>query len=188
MCIRDRAIGPLSSGQVQGIMAQIANFVNQPANVMTNDKGVGQYGLSCQDLEQAGYVKPGTWAQFIADPSPLTSVMSAPGIFTGQGGINTVTDFLSNPTAQNTAMSNLMSGAYNSLTASGTITPPPIASVQTLIGKIYTQSGLQSLSALSAETGISFSIPNLPSLSDITSGLPSSVSYTHLTLPTIYSV
>jgi len=90
------AIGSLSSGQVQGIMAQIANSVDQPATVMTNEKGVGQYGLSVQQLEQAGYVKPGTWRQFIFDPAPLTEILSAPSIFTGFKGINNVTDFLNN--------------------------------------------------------------------------------------------
>ena len=172
-------IGPLSSSQVQGIMAQVANFVNQPANVMTNDKGVGQYGLDCQQLEQAGYVKPGTYQQFIFDPSPLTDVMSAPGIFTGLNGINTAREFLNNPAAQNGAMSSLMTNAYNSLTATGTITLPTASSVSALVGKVYTQSGLQSLSAVSAATGISFSIPNLssltaglPNLSSLTSALP----------------
>ena len=172
-------IGPLSSSQVQGIMAQVANFVNQPANVMTNDKGVGQYGLDCQQLEQAGYVKPGTYQQFIFDPSPLTDVMSAPGIFTGLNGINTAREFLNNPAAQNGAMSSLMTNAYNSLTATGTITLPTASSVSALVGKVYTQSGLQSLSAVSAASGISFSIPNLssltaglPNLSSLTSALP----------------
>jgi len=172
-------IGPLSSSQVQGIMAQVANFVDQPANVMTNDKGVGQYGLDCQQLEQAGYVKPGTYQQFIFDPSPLTDVMSAPGIFTGLNGVNTAQEFLNNPAAQNGAMSSLMSNAYDSLTATGTITPPTASSVSALVGKVYTQSGLQSLSAVSAASGISFSIPNLssltaglPNLSSLTSALP----------------
>jgi len=133
-------IGPLSSSQVQGIMAQVANFVNQPANVMTNNKGVGQYGLDCQQLEQAGYVKPGTYQQFIFDPSPLTDVMSAPGIFTGLNGVNTAQEFLNNPAAQNGAMSSLMTNAYNSLTATGTITPPTASSVSAMVGKLYTQS------------------------------------------------
>ena len=172
-------IGPLSSGQVQGLMAQVANFVDQPANVMTNEKGVGQYGLNCQQLEMAGYVKPGTYQQFIFDPSPLTDVLSAPGVFTGLNGIKSAQDFLNNPAAQSKAMSTLMTNGYNSLAATGTITPPTVPSVSALVGKVYTQSGLQSLSAVSAASGLSFSIPNLskltaglPSLSSLTAGLP----------------
>jgi hypothetical protein len=149
------AIGPLNSNQVQGLLAQIANYVNQPANVMTNSAGVGQYGLTCPQLEMAGYVKPGTYRQFIFDPSPLTDVISAPGIWTGKNGINSATDFLNNPATQNDAMTTLMSQSYDSLTATGTITPPITPSASALSGQVYTQSGLQTVSQLSAVTGIS---------------------------------
>ena len=151
------AIGPLNSSQVQGLLAQITNFIGQPYNVMTNETGIGQYGLDCQQLEQAGYVKPGTYQQFIFDPSPLVDVVSAPGIWTGQNGINSVTNFLSSPAAQNNAMATLMSNGYNSLTATGTITPAISPSISALAGQVYTQSGLQTVSALSASTGISLS-------------------------------
>lgn len=159
------SIGPLNSTQVQGLLAQVANFVNQPANVMTNETGVGLYGLNCQQLEQAGYVKPGTYQQFIFDPSPLVDVVSAPSIFTGKNGINSVDDFLASPPAQNDAMSTLMSNGYNSLTATGTITPAVTPSLSALSGQVYTQSGLQTVSAVSAATGISFRVPSISGLS-----------------------
>lgn len=159
------AIGPLSSTQVQGLLAQVANFIDQPADVMTNETGVGQYGLNCQQLEQAGYVKPGTYQQFIFDPSPLIDVLSAPSIFTGKNGINSVTEFLNSSAAQNDAMSTLMSNGYNSLTATGTITPAVTSSISALAGQVYTQSGLQTVSAVSAATGISFSVPSISGLS-----------------------
>jgi hypothetical protein len=158
-------IGPINANQVQGLLAQIANFVDQPADVMTNDKGVGLYGLDCQQLEMSGYVKPGTYRQFIFDPSPLTSVLSAPGIWTGRNGISSVTSFLNNPASQSDAMTTLMSQSYNSLTASGTIIPPVTSSVTALAGQVYTQSGLQTVSQLSAATGISFSSSSISGLS-----------------------
>jgi len=170
------AIGSLSSGQVQGIMAQISNSVDQPANVMTNEKGVGQFGLSCQQLEQAGYVKPGTWQQFIFDPAPLTDVLSAPGIFTGLNGINSAKDFLNSASAQAGAMTNLMKNGFDGLAAAGVISPPVTASLSALKGQVFTQSGLLSLSQLSASTGLSFDVSSLtsglPSLSSLTAGLP----------------
>jgi len=169
------AIGSLSSGQVQGIMAQISNSVDQPANVMTNEKGVGQFGLSCQQLEQAGYVKPGTWQQFIFDPAPLTDVLSAPGIFTGLNGINSAKDFLNSASAQAGAMTNLMKSGFDGLSAAGVISPPVTASLSALKGQVFTQSGLLSLSQLSASTGLSFDISSLtsglPSLNSLTAGL-----------------
>ena len=176
------AIGSLSSGQVQGLMAQISNSVDQPTDIMTNDKGVGQYGLTVQQLEQAGYVKPGTWRQFIFDPAPLTEVLNAPGIFTGLNGINSAKDFLNSASAQAGAMSSLMSNGFDSLTAAGVISPPVTASISALKGQIYTQSGLKSLSELSAATGLSFDITSLtsglPSLSSLTAGLPNVSSLT----------
>ena len=162
------AIGPLNSSQVQGLLAQLANFVDQPATEMSNDKGVGLYGLNCQQLEQAGYVKPGTYRQFIFDPSPLTDVVSAPGIWTGKDGIYNSTDFLGNPGSQSTAMTTLMQQSYNSLTATGTIVPPVTPSISALSGQVYTQSGLQTVSQLSAATGISLNAPTtlLPALAN----------------------
>lgn len=159
------AIGPLSSTQVQGILAQIANFVNQSSEVMTNETGIGQYGFNCQQLEQAGYVKPGTYREFIFDPSPLVDVVSAPAIWTGKNGIGSVRDFLNNPGAQNDAMSTLLSNGYNGLTAIGTIVPPITQSLSALSGQVYTQSGLQTISALSAATSTVLSLPTSTTLS-----------------------
>jgi hypothetical protein len=91
------AIGSLTNIQVRGLMAQIASTVDQPANVITETKGVGQYGFSCQQLEIAGYVKPGTWQQFIQNgPSTVTEVLNAPGIWTGLNGIYSLNEFLGN--------------------------------------------------------------------------------------------
>jgi hypothetical protein len=170
------AIGPLNSNQVQGLLAQIANYVDQPADVMTDSTGVGQYGLSCQQLEQAGYVKPGTYREFIFDPSPLTAVLSAPGIWTGRNGVTEAAGFLRNPALQNDAMTTLLKTSYNSLTAVGTIATPITSSVTALAGQVYTQSGLQTVSQLSAATGVTLptSLTNFGSISPAISSLVSS--------------
>jgi hypothetical protein len=154
------AIGPLSSSQVQGILAQIANLVDQPATVMSDDKGVGQYGLSCVQLEQAGYVKPGTWQRFIFDPAPLTSVLSAPGTWTGQDGVTSAQEFLDNPAIQTQAQTALLRDGYNGLVSAGVITPTSTQAITVSQGQVYTQSGLQSLSNLSAATGASLAVPS----------------------------
>jgi hypothetical protein len=92
------SIGSLTSDQTLALMAQVANTVDQAADVITDETGVGQYGLSCQQLEMAGYVKPGTWQQFIQNgPGTLTGVLSAPAIWTGLNGIYSLDDFLNNP-------------------------------------------------------------------------------------------
>ena len=59
------AIGPLSTSQVQAVMAAVAASVCQPADVVTDELGVGKYGFSAQQLEDAGYLKCGTTARFL---------------------------------------------------------------------------------------------------------------------------
>jgi hypothetical protein len=139
------AIGPLSSIQVQGILAQVANLVDQPADTMSDDKGVGQYGLSCVQLEQAGYVKPNTWKRFIFDPAPLTSVLSSPGVWTGKGGITTAAQFLANPGTQTRAMTSLLQDGYTGLVSNGVITPSTTQAVTASVGQVFTQNSVTSV-------------------------------------------
>ena len=164
------AIGPLNGSQVQGILAQIANLVDQPSDQMSDDKGVGQYGLSCTQLEQAGYVKPGTWQRFIFDPAPLTSVLSSPGIWSGFKGVNSAVDFLSDPNLQTNAQTTLLQNGYNGLVAAGVVNPATTQAITDSIGQVFTQSGLQTLSSLSAATGASLSVP--ASVSTALAGTP----------------
>jgi hypothetical protein len=133
------AIGALSSDQTLALMAQVADLVGQPACTMTNDKGVGQYGLDCQQLEMAGYVKPGTYQQFLQSGSnTLVDVLSAPGVWTGLNGVNSSADFLNNATTQNTAQATLMDNSYNSLQAAGVITTPAAQGLSAVVGQVYT--------------------------------------------------
>ena len=133
------AIGPLTNIQVQALMAQVATVVDQPNTTATNTTGVGRYGLTCQQLEMAGYVKPGTWQQFIQHgPSTQVEVLSAPGIWTGLNGIYSLTDFLNSTTAQNNAQAILMANGYASLQAAGVITTPSSQSISAVVGQVYT--------------------------------------------------
>jgi hypothetical protein len=188
------AIGSLTSNQTQAIMAQVANSVGQDPTEMTNDKGVGQYGLSCQQLEMAGYVKPGTWQQFLQNgSSTLTDVLDAPGIWTGLGGVNNASDFLNNNAIQHTAQSRLMTQGYNSLQAAGVIETPAAQSISAVQGVVYTgattplvtatsiltdgvNSQIGSLVANSSRFGTQLTsqwAQGLPSLTSLTSNLTS---------------
>lgn len=138
------AIGPLSSIQVQGILAQVANLVDQPADTMSDDKGVGLYGLSCVQLEQAGYVKPNTWKRFIFDPAPLTSVLRSPGVWTGKGGVTTAAQFLANPGTQTRAMTSLLQDGYSGLVSNGVITPSTTQAVTASVGQVFAQNSVTS--------------------------------------------
>ena len=135
------AIGTLTAIQTQALMAQVVNNVGQDPNVMTNETGVGQYGLSCQQLEMAGYVKPGTSQQFLQNGSGnLVDVLSAPGVWTGLNGVNSSTGFLNSTSAQNHAQATLMQNGYSSLQAAGVITTPNSQSASAVVGEVYTGS------------------------------------------------
>ena len=58
-------IGPLSTTNVQAIMAACAASVCQPADIMTNELGLGKYGFNAEQLEAAGYLKCGTRERFL---------------------------------------------------------------------------------------------------------------------------
>jgi len=60
-------IGPLTTTQVQSILAAVASSVCQRADVVTDELGLGKYGLSSQQLEDAGYLKCGTTARFLGN-------------------------------------------------------------------------------------------------------------------------
>lgn len=134
------AIGSLTSNQTQALMAQVANTVDQNTDEITNETGVGRYGFSCQQLEMAGYVKPGTWQRFLQNnSSTLVEVLNAPGIWTGLNGIDNLTEFFNNINAQNDAQARLMVNGYNSLQAAGVISTPTSSSSLTAVrGQVFT--------------------------------------------------
>lgn len=141
----------LTEFQTQKILAQIAKLVDQPADQITQDKGLGQYGFTAYALEQAGYTKPGTSLRFFAvEPEDFVTVMTSPSVWTGKGGVYSSADLLDDPGLQTQVQQQVMQQSYDSLLASGTITTPPQPSVNLGTGRVFTSSGLQSVSALTA--------------------------------------
>jgi len=141
----------LSSYQVQKLLAQIAALVDQPADAITREKGIGRFGFTAYALEQAGYVKPGTSLRYFAvDGENFVPDMTSPSVWTGKGGVYSSEDLLSDPGLQNQVQTQLMQQGYDSLVASGTITTVPRPSVSISTGQVYTNNGLQSIGALTA--------------------------------------
>ena len=65
------AVGPLSTTQIQGLMSSTSAAVNQLATEITNEKGLGKFGLSADQLQQAGLIKPGTAELINQNPANL---------------------------------------------------------------------------------------------------------------------
>ena len=150
------AVGPLSEFQVQTLLAQISNVVDQDSTTITQDKGIGKFGFNCYQLEKAGYIKPGTSARLLnSSPDNFIEVMNSPAVWTGLNGQDSLDTLLSTPDAQSNIQVELMQSGYDSLTATGVISNVPAATVSFSQGQVYTQSGLQTLSALTLLGGSS---------------------------------
>lgn len=143
-------VGPLTGFEIQTLQAQIINLVNQDDSVITQEKGIGKYGLTCYQLEQAGYVKPGTFDTYlVGNPDDFIAVMNTPSIWTGLDGVTGLDNILSDSELQNRIQNQLMQQGYDGLLAAGIVAPPQASAVSLSTGTVYTQSGLQTLSALS---------------------------------------
>ena len=116
-------LGPMSVPEVNGVLAQAQTAVNQPASRLSNNKGLGSFGLDAQQLENAGYIKPGTAVlvgrQDATDPPTLQQVLKSPAVWTGKDGIKNVTDLLKNPGKQSLIQQDLMAKGVAGLGAVG---------------------------------------------------------------------
>ena len=114
-------VGPLSTAQVQGLMASTAASVNQNATEITNDKGLGTYGLTPTQLQQAGLIKPGTAELINQDPANTVSILSSPTVWTGRDGATDLDAVLTNNTLQASVQQSSMATSYDQLTQLGVV-------------------------------------------------------------------
>lgn len=115
-------VGTLDAEQVRGLLAQRAKSVGQDLSAVSADKGVGKYGLSLAQLEQAGYVKPGT-SNLLATGASLATILNNPASWTGKDNIENFNSFATNAAVQQTAQQQVFGQAYNALQAQGLIPP-----------------------------------------------------------------
>jgi len=117
----DSAVAPIASlsvPQVTATMAAAKNLVGQASSAISNTKGVGSFGFDVSQLETAGLVKPGTNA-FIAAGASLTSVLKAPSVWSGKGGISSLDSLLKSPMAQSLTQQDLMTKGVAGMAAVG---------------------------------------------------------------------
>jgi hypothetical protein len=114
-------VGPLSTTQIQGLLSSTASAVNQNATEVTNVKGLGTYGLTADQLQQAGLIKPGTAELINQDPANLVSTLSSPTVWTGVGGATDLDAMLTNPTLQSIAQQSTLTSSYNNLSELGVV-------------------------------------------------------------------
>ena len=115
------AVGPLSTTQIQGLMSSTSAAVNQLSTEVTNEKGLGKFGLSADQLQQAGLIKPGTAELINQDPANLVSTLSSPTVWTGRGGADSLDAVLANPTLQSIAQQSTLASSFNNLSELGVV-------------------------------------------------------------------
>jgi hypothetical protein len=112
-------IGPITASQVTGVLAQAKNIVAQSASTISNAKGIGEYGLNIQQLETAGYVKPGTSNLLAQGTSSLAAIAKSPASWTGKDGIQGLSGLLASPSTQGLIQQDLMAKGVAGLGAVG---------------------------------------------------------------------
>jgi hypothetical protein len=118
------AIAPLTQPETTGLLAQAKKLVNQGADVLSSEKGLGAFGFGADQLEKAGVLKPGM-AKFVkSGVSGLADLLKSPAAFTGKDGIKSANDLLTNLPKQELIQQDLMKKGLDGLKALGV---PPLA-------------------------------------------------------------
>jgi hypothetical protein len=112
-------IASMTQSEVTGVLAQAKQSVGQAANLVTNAKGLGEFGLDINQLEKAGIVKPGMAALAAQTGAAITDVLKSPAAFTGKDGIKNVQTLLNSPATQSAIQQNLMASGVKDLASIG---------------------------------------------------------------------
>ena len=145
-----KGVGTLSATQTQALMAQLAATTGGNVDTLSQDIGIGVYGFNCQQLEQAGLIKPGYCQRYCStnsntgtNPDNFVDFMNSPAPWTGVNGVTSANSIVGNQALQNTIQENLMNQSYDQLVSNGTIVPPASATpaVATNTGQVYDTTG-----------------------------------------------
>lgn len=112
-------IASMTQSEVTGVLAQAKQSVGQAANVLTDAKGLGEFGLDLNQLEKAGIVKPGISNLAAQTGAAITDVLKSPAAFTGKDGIKNVQTLLNSPATQAAIQQNLMASGVKDLASIG---------------------------------------------------------------------
>lgn len=113
------SIASMTQSEVTGVLAQAIQSVGQAADIMSDAKGVGEFGLDINQLEKAGIVKPGMAALANSTGAALTDVLKSPAAFTGKDGIKNIQTLLNSPATQAALQQGLMASGIKDMAAIG---------------------------------------------------------------------
>jgi hypothetical protein len=117
------SVGSIEPDQVTGMLAQASRDVPQESFEISNEYGVGKYGFSAEQLEEAGYLKPGTVEFYLSDGTATTTeILSSPSVWTGQAGVTSASALLVDPNLQDAVQADLYQSSLQSLRSAGIVT------------------------------------------------------------------
>lgn len=117
------SIGSISPEQVTGMLAQSSYNVDQGSFEISDELGVGKYGLTPDQLEAAGYLKPGTVEFYLSDGTATpTEILRSPSVWTGQAGVTNVAALLADPRLQDAVQTDLYQISLQGLRSQGVVT------------------------------------------------------------------
>lgn len=117
------SVGSIEPDQVTAMLAQTVKDTSQSYNEISDDKGLGKYGLTPQQLENAGYLKPGTVEFYLSDGTATNAdILSSPSVWTGQNGVTDAASMLTDTKLQDAVQSDLYQLSLQQLRNNGLVT------------------------------------------------------------------
>ena len=113
------SIEGMTQPEVTAVLAQAKNLVGQGSAVLSDTKGVGEFGLNVSQLERVGVLKPGMSALAEKSGASISSLLKSPAAYTGKDGIKDVSSLLASVPKQTEIQQTLMAQGLNDLKAVG---------------------------------------------------------------------
>lgn len=106
-----------------GILPAVASGIGAATTGLT--PGVGKFGLTPQQMEDQGLLKPGTVKQFLGNnptPAQIESILKSPTVWSGKGGVTGLDSFTKNTNIQSLTQQGVMSSGLDQLKKLGVAT------------------------------------------------------------------
>lgn len=116
------SVGSIEPDQVTAMLAQTRLGAGQNSTDLSND-GLGEYKLTPAQLEAAGFLKPGTVEFYLTGgDATAVEVLTSPSVWTGQAGVSSVSDLLSDRSLQASVQTDLYQQSLRALRSAGVVT------------------------------------------------------------------
>ena len=115
-------VGSITPEQVTGMLAQANKAIAQGSAVLSNELGAGKFGLSPEQLQAVGVLKPGVVENFLTDSGNTINLLQNASNFTGKAGITNIDGFLNDPNIQDFIKTELYADGLQKLQSTGLAT------------------------------------------------------------------